>query len=200
MPVEEASSEETPYGRYVTSEGWFVLNLADALAVRNEEKGGAMYPLEPREAPFGDFGANVRVVWPGDPSALYHSEGVQEGFLVLTGRVHADRRRGGAAASAVGLLPLPGRYLPRDRRSRRRAVRDSHDRCAARSRDAALPGERGRGEVRRVRRDGDRSTGRGLCRLAGRVPAGAPSVAARFRQVAVTPDQSTYARSLIDSA
>ena len=56
MPVEEARSEETPYGRYVTSEGWFVLNLGDALAVRNEEKGGAMYPLEPREAPFGDFG------------------------------------------------------------------------------------------------------------------------------------------------
>jgi uncharacterized cupin superfamily protein len=86
MPVEEASSEETPYGRYVTSAGWFVLNLADALAVRNEEKGGAMYPLEPRETPFGDFGVNVRVVWPGDPSALYHSEGVQEGFLVLSGQ------------------------------------------------------------------------------------------------------------------
>jgi len=85
MPVKEASSEETPYGRYVTSEGWFVLNLADALAVRNEEKGGAMYPLEPRESPFGEFGASVRVVWPGDPSALYHAEGAQEGFLVLSG-------------------------------------------------------------------------------------------------------------------
>jgi uncharacterized cupin superfamily protein len=85
MPVEEASSEETPYGRYVTSEGWFVLNLSDALAVRNEEKGGAQYPLEPRVSPFGDFGVKVRVVWPGDPNALYHSEGVQEGFLVLSG-------------------------------------------------------------------------------------------------------------------
>ena len=85
MPVKEASSEETPYGRYITSDGWFVLSLADALAVRNEEKGGAMYPLEPREAPFGDFGARVRVLWPGDPNALYHSEGVQEGFFVLSG-------------------------------------------------------------------------------------------------------------------
>ncbi len=85
MPVEEARSEETPYGRYVTSDGWFVLNLAAALAVRNEEKGGAVYPLEPRKAPFRDVGVNVRVVWPGDPSALYHSEGVQEGFLVLSG-------------------------------------------------------------------------------------------------------------------
>jgi uncharacterized cupin superfamily protein len=85
MPVKEASSEETPYGRYITSEGWFVLNLADALAVRNEEKGGATFPLESRDARFRDFGVNVRVLWPGEPNALYHSEGVQEGFLVLSG-------------------------------------------------------------------------------------------------------------------
>ena len=85
MPVKEAHSEETPYGRYITSEGWFVHNLSDALAVRNDEKGGALYPLEPRESPFGDLGVNVRVLWPGDPNALYHAEGVQEGFLVLSG-------------------------------------------------------------------------------------------------------------------
>ena len=85
MAVEEATLEDTPFGRHVTSEGWFVLNLADALAVRNDVKGGAMYPLEGREARFGDLGVNVRVVWPGDPSALYHSEGAQEGFLVLSG-------------------------------------------------------------------------------------------------------------------
>jgi hypothetical protein len=59
MPVNEASSEETPYGRYITSDGWFVLNIADALAVRNDEKGGATYPLEPRESPFRDVGIRV---------------------------------------------------------------------------------------------------------------------------------------------
>jgi uncharacterized cupin superfamily protein len=85
MPVKEASSEETPYGRYITSDGWFVLNLADALAVRNEAKGGAEYPLESRDARFRDVGVNVHVVWPGEPNALYHSEGAQEGFLVLLG-------------------------------------------------------------------------------------------------------------------
>ena len=85
MPVQEASSEETPYGRYITSDGWFVLNLGDALAVRNEEKGGASFPLEPREHEFADVGVHVGVIWPGDPNALYHSEGVQEGFLVLSG-------------------------------------------------------------------------------------------------------------------
>jgi uncharacterized cupin superfamily protein len=84
MSVEEAHAEETPYGRYVTSEGWFVHNLEEALAVRTE-RGGALYPLEPREAPFRDVGVNVRVLWQGDPSALYHAEDAQEGFLVLAG-------------------------------------------------------------------------------------------------------------------
>lgn len=85
MPVPEATAEETPYGRYITSEGWFVLNLGDALAVRNEEKGGVEFPIEARAARFPDFGVNVRVLRPGDPSCLYHSEGAQEGFLVLSG-------------------------------------------------------------------------------------------------------------------
>ena len=84
VAVEEAQAEETPYGRYITTAGWFVHNLEDALAVRFEQ-GGALYPLEPREAPFRDLGVNVRVLWPGDASALYHYEDAQEGFLVLAG-------------------------------------------------------------------------------------------------------------------
>jgi uncharacterized cupin superfamily protein len=83
--MNEAKLDETPYGRNPAEEGWFVLNLADALAVRNEEKGGAIYPLEPQGGPFTDFGVNVHVVWPGEPSALYHSENVREAFLVLSG-------------------------------------------------------------------------------------------------------------------
>jgi uncharacterized cupin superfamily protein len=85
MPVKEASSADTPYGRYITSDGWFVLNLGDALAVRNEEKGGVLYPVESQEHPFANLGVHLRVLWPGDPNALYHSEGAQEGFLVLSG-------------------------------------------------------------------------------------------------------------------
>jgi uncharacterized cupin superfamily protein len=83
--MDEATFDATPYGRNPATEGWFVLNLADALAVRNEAKGGAIYPLEPRGEPFTDFGVNVHVVWPGEPSALYHSESVREAFLVLSG-------------------------------------------------------------------------------------------------------------------
>jgi uncharacterized cupin superfamily protein len=86
MPVDEAQLEDTPFGRNPASnDGWFVLNLADALAVRNEEKGGAVYPLEPQGGSFTGFGVNVHVVWPGEPNAMYHSEGVREAFLVLSG-------------------------------------------------------------------------------------------------------------------
>jgi uncharacterized cupin superfamily protein len=81
----EADVQETPYGRYVVSDGWFVVNLGEALAVRNEEKGGATYPIESREHPFRDVGVRVTVLPPGQPNALYHSEGTQEGFLVLSG-------------------------------------------------------------------------------------------------------------------
>ena len=81
--MDEATLDETPYGRNPAGEGWFVLNLGDALALRNEEKGGAIIPLEPRGGPFKDFGVNVHVLWPGEPSALYHSENAREAFLVL---------------------------------------------------------------------------------------------------------------------
>lgn len=83
--MDEAKLQETPYGRNPETEGWFVLNLGDALAVRNEEKGGATYPLEPEGGGFTDFGVNVHVLWPGEPNGLYHSESVREAFLVLSG-------------------------------------------------------------------------------------------------------------------
>jgi uncharacterized cupin superfamily protein len=83
--MNEASFAETPSGRYVTSDGWFVLNLGDALAVRNEEKGGASLEIETPEHPFPNVGVHVSILWPGDPNGLYHSEGAQEGFLVLAG-------------------------------------------------------------------------------------------------------------------
>jgi len=83
--MSEAHLEETPFGRYPDSDGWFVLNLSDALALRNEQKGGAFYPFEPPGTRFGDFGVKVHVLWPGEPNGLYHSEGVREAFLVLAG-------------------------------------------------------------------------------------------------------------------
>ena len=84
MPVDEARPTDTPFGRVVESDGWFVLNLTESVAVRTGDRGGARYPIEGRTR-FPDFGVNVHVVWPGQPSALYHAENAQEGFLVLAG-------------------------------------------------------------------------------------------------------------------
>jgi uncharacterized cupin superfamily protein len=64
--------------------GWFVVNLAGAPAMRNE-RSGTWTELEPRDAPFEDFGINVHVVQPGQANAMYHGEDAQEDFLVLYG-------------------------------------------------------------------------------------------------------------------
>ena len=65
---------------------WFTSSLSDAQAMKHPVLGlgylfGEAYPREK----FEDFGINVRVVEPGQPTALYHSEGVEEFFLVLAG-------------------------------------------------------------------------------------------------------------------
>jgi uncharacterized cupin superfamily protein len=82
--TDAARVEDTPEGRTVRSEGWFVVNLAGARALRGD-KGGVFAPFEGPDAPFPHFGINVTVLAPGEPSALYHGEANQEGFLVLSG-------------------------------------------------------------------------------------------------------------------
>ena len=83
--MSEGELRDTPYGLEPATEGWYVLNLGDALAVRNEEKGGSRVRLEGREAVFRDIAVNVTVLSPGEPNGYYHSEAGQEGFLVLAG-------------------------------------------------------------------------------------------------------------------
>ncbi len=61
-----------------------VVNLADAPA-RAHPGGAAIIALEPDSVRWPDTGVNVRVMQPGQPSSLYHSEPVQEDFLVLQG-------------------------------------------------------------------------------------------------------------------
>lgn len=75
---------DTPQGRSVESEGWFVLNLGEAVGMRHE-LAGISASFEPQAARFAQFGINVRVLAPGEPSALYHRESAQEAFLVLSG-------------------------------------------------------------------------------------------------------------------
>jgi uncharacterized cupin superfamily protein len=62
----------------------FVVNLADAPARRHPRRATIIDP-EPDEAPWPDTGVNVQVMQPGQPNCRYHSEPVQEDFLVLHG-------------------------------------------------------------------------------------------------------------------
>jgi len=65
-------------------DAWFIRNVADTPAYA-EPPFGAYFRLAPREAPFADTGINVTVLRPGEPNGRYHSERVQEDFLVLSG-------------------------------------------------------------------------------------------------------------------
>src|SRR2546430_1470460 len=63
---------------------WFVVNVRDA-PWRRHDAFGASCRFEDREQPFEQLGVNVRVLQPGQPNCLYHSENLQEDFLVLAG-------------------------------------------------------------------------------------------------------------------
>ena len=82
--VEEARLEETGAGLAPASEGWFVLNVADA-AWETSEDFAAACGFEADGVEPWDVGFTLAVLWPGKPSALYHRESNQEDFLVLSG-------------------------------------------------------------------------------------------------------------------
>ena len=83
MDVEEAKIEQTDEGAVAASPGWFVLNLAEARWMRSDE-GGEWTDFEPKEG-LEQYGIGVHVLQPGQPNGKYHSENVQEDFLVLSG-------------------------------------------------------------------------------------------------------------------
>jgi uncharacterized cupin superfamily protein len=82
--ADEARLEETGPGLAPAGEGWFVVNVREA-AWRTSDAFGSSCRFESREAPFPQLGVNVRVLEPGQPNCLYHSESLQEDFLVLAG-------------------------------------------------------------------------------------------------------------------
>jgi uncharacterized cupin superfamily protein len=84
MSIPEARIEDTPAGNVPCGTGWFVLSLIGARGFATEGHG-VFCTFESPDADFEDFGINVHVLRPGERSALYHSENVQEGFLVLAG-------------------------------------------------------------------------------------------------------------------
>ena len=81
--VPEAVLERTENGLRPVGAGWFVLNAREARWFESELGFYALF--ENDEAPFEQFGVNLAIVRPGEPSALYHAEDAEEDFLVLAG-------------------------------------------------------------------------------------------------------------------
>jgi uncharacterized cupin superfamily protein len=87
--VPEAPLTDSGSGLAPAGEGWFVVNVRDAawMTAENDEQKppGSDCRFESREFPFSQVGIKVRVLEPGQPNGLYHSENQQEDFLVLSG-------------------------------------------------------------------------------------------------------------------
>jgi uncharacterized cupin superfamily protein len=81
--AEEARLVRTDGGLVPETDGWFVLNAADA-PWRRHPQFGTSCPFE-GESRFPEVGIRLRVLWPGQPNGMYHRESVQEDFLVVAG-------------------------------------------------------------------------------------------------------------------
>jgi uncharacterized cupin superfamily protein len=62
----------------------FVVNVAAAPMVAHPRRA-SMIDFEPEGVHWPDLGVNIQIMEPGQPNCLYHSEPVQEDFLVLYG-------------------------------------------------------------------------------------------------------------------
>jgi uncharacterized cupin superfamily protein len=61
-----------------------IVNLSDAPALSHSRRA-TLIDLEPDRESWPDTGINVQIMQPGQPNCRYHSEPVQEDFLVLHG-------------------------------------------------------------------------------------------------------------------
>jgi len=96
LVVEEARLEPNESGLVPATEGWFVVNVADA-SWFDHDVFGASCELESSAAEFTELGIRICVLQPGQPNGLYHGEETQEDFLVLAGEclllVEGEERR-----------------------------------------------------------------------------------------------------------
>jgi uncharacterized cupin superfamily protein len=93
--IPESRLEPVASGLTPVTPGWFVVNVADAAWVTNDEWSGVCifesdeFVLQGRpdltmyEKPGAGF--TIRVMPPGNPAGGYHAESVQEDFLVVMG-------------------------------------------------------------------------------------------------------------------
>jgi uncharacterized cupin superfamily protein len=87
--IPEAELHRDTWGTEPHEPGWFVLNARDAGWTKRDGRGYkaglTSWSDTAAETLFRDFGANFRVLEPGQPMAMYHHEADTEGFLVLAG-------------------------------------------------------------------------------------------------------------------
>ena len=76
------------HGLLPTGNGWFVVNAQEARWFHSSALGSycKFEGSSGSGARFTQFGINVNVLQPGEPSSMYHAEDAQEGFLVLAGQ------------------------------------------------------------------------------------------------------------------
>ncbi len=68
----------------MVTDSQLIVNLADARAMSHPRRATVL-ELEPEYKAWPDTGVNVQILQPGQPNCRYHSEEVQEDFLVLHG-------------------------------------------------------------------------------------------------------------------
>jgi uncharacterized cupin superfamily protein len=87
--VPEAQLEDSGSGLAPASDGWFVVNVRDAMWLTSEKgslrPSGSECSFESSKVEFPQSGIRLHVLEPGEPNGLYHSESEQEAFLVLSG-------------------------------------------------------------------------------------------------------------------
>ena len=87
--MDEAPLEDKGSGLAPVGPGWFVVNVRDAQWVTSaggeKKSSGAECYFESGAFWFRELGFRIHVLEPGEPNGLYHSESVQEDFLVLSG-------------------------------------------------------------------------------------------------------------------
>jgi uncharacterized cupin superfamily protein len=82
--VPEARLERTDTGLVPRGEGWFVVNAREARWWESDFGVYTRFEGE-GEAKFDRIGVNLSLLWPTQPSCMYHREDEQEDFLVLSG-------------------------------------------------------------------------------------------------------------------
>lgn len=82
--MHEARLDETGAGLAPVTDGWFVVNVRDTAWLTSQTFGSGCV-FESRDASFPQVGINISVLLPGESNCLYHSESLQEAFLVLSG-------------------------------------------------------------------------------------------------------------------